>query len=431
MPNYEEKGSNMQNQQMDSSEGDSAINNNGCQETPIQSADTGSDITLGSIKTMLEEINDKVDRIELAQNKLDTEHSESRGDIQEQLFNLSKDLGENTGLVASSNYQLKELKKDVDMLKAIVMKQSLHIKHLQDENDELKNRSMQNNVLFHNLCEIKDKNLENAELTVLRFLQNTKMQGVQHIVFERVHRIGQYNPNAQYPRPIVAKLLSFKDAEKILAHGRSLPKGDESNHLPRITPQYTPYLREARKTLSQVANNIKEKNPEAKINTRLSKDKLYVNNELHKEPVRTPTTPEILSMTTEEKEETQNINLVSGSTFHLGGHDFVATAAKVQNINEVRLAYRKLLLHPMCASAAHNICAYSLFDHMTTKSTTGHVDDGEHGVGRFLSTIITQRNAKNVVVFVTRRFQTSAHLGAARFDTIEQAVTSALSVLQI
>lgn len=413
---------------LEAGQNDSAMNNNnGCQQTPTDSSvNNASDITLASINATLELINSKVDRIELAQNKLD---NEIRGEIQEQMSDIQRDIGENSGLIASANYQYRELKQEVDMLKAVVLKQSLQITHLQSENDDLKNRSMRNNVLFHNLYELPDKSQEHPEQTVIRFLQNTKMLDVGNLVFERVHRIGQFDPKAKYPRPIVAKLLSSKDTDRVLAHGKTLPRGDENNHLPRITPQFTPYLREARKNLSQIANDVKEKNPETKVTTRLAKDKLYVNNELHKEPVTVPTTPEILSLSTEDREEAQSINLISGSTFNLGGHAFVATAAKVQSINDVRLAYRKLLLHPPCASAAHNICAYTLFNHSTTKSTTGHVDDGEHGVGRFLSTILTKRNAKDVVVFVTRRFLTSTHLGAARFETIEQAVVSALNAL--
>ena len=168
-----------------------------------------------------------------------------------------------------------------------------------------------------------------------------------------------------------------------------------------------------------------------KVKTKVTHDKLYVNGELYKEPLVPPTASEMLNLTREERTEIEEgPALVHGEDIFLNGHTFTATAAEVHTVQQARTAYRKLLLNPTCLGAAHNMAAYHLYNILTTKTTTGFHDDKEHGAGRFISELLQQRNAKNVIVFVTRQFKTSSHLGAARFDAIGEAVDSCLSKLK-
>jgi len=399
-------------------------NNNGRQGQGTPVAQDNDNSALSGIQVSLDQLILQVDRIEKRQEKLDQDISGNEG-LKQELHGVAKDTGENSSSLTIQSNEIKDLRKEMDLLKALVIKQGQQLAHLQAENDDLKNRSMRNNVIFHNLHELSGSN-ETPEDTVKRFLQNTKMPGIESLVFERVHRLGTFQANAKYPRPIVARLLSSKDTERVLSHGRTLRKGDDQ--VPRITPQFSAGLREKRKTLGAIATDVKSKATD--VTTKISKDKLYINNDLYHEAVLTPTPAEILNMTDEDEREVLNgPKLVHGDTLSLGGHNFTATAAEVKSIADVRLAYKKLLLSPNCMGAAHNTCAYTLYDANTGKSTTGHQDDGEHGVGRLISSVLCKRNAKNVVVFVTRRFLTRAHLGIARFKTIEEAAVSALNKL--
>lgn len=406
-----------------------AVNNNGC-HTEAQGEAIDSSITLSSIQASIDLLITKVDNIGHKQEVLDQDISGTNG-LKCELHRVAVDTGENSSSLAIQSNQSSDLKSEVDLLKAVVIKQSQQIAHLYAENDDLRNRSMKNNVLFHNLYELQGSNgSENAEQTVMRFLQNTKMPDVEGLVFERVHRLGQYKAGAKVPRPIIARLLSSKDTERILFHARSLPKGVDGKLYPRITPQYSTRLREKRRTLTEVATEVKNKSTE-KVTTRLNKDRLFINNNLHHEPVVTPTPAEILNTTTEEKRDIQHgPMLIHGDTHTLGGHTFTATVAEVTSIQDVRTAYKKLLLTPSLLGAAHNICAYSLYNHETTQSVTGYQDDDEHGAGRFIGSLLKRHNAKNIVMFVTRRYLTSAHLGAERFNIMEDAVNSALSKLE-
>ena len=397
-----------------------------CSDSKENGCHTQESSALSGIQDSLNKLILQVDRIEKKQEKLDLDISGTEG-LKHELVGVAKDTGENSCSIALHNNEIKELRRDMDMLKALVIKQGQQLAHLQAENDELKNRSMRNNVIFHNLHELNQNGPNDTpEATVKRFLKNTQMSNVDSLVFERVHRLGTYQADAKYPRPIVARFISSKDTERVLSHGRTLRKNDDQG--PRITPQFTAGLREKRKTLGAVAADVKSKTPD--VTTKISKDKLYINNDLYHEAVITPTPAEILNMTEEDRREVLNgPDLKHGDTLTLGGHTFTATAADVSSISDVRLAYKKLLLSPSCMGAAHNSCAYTLYDPYTGKSTTGHQDDGEYGVGRLISTLLCQRNAKDVVVFISRKFLTSAHLGIARFKTIEEAAISALNKL--
>jgi uncharacterized protein YgiM (DUF1202 family) len=405
-----------------------AEDSNGCQ--PKQGEAIESSITLSSIQDSINLLITKVDNIGHKQELLDQDISGTNG-LKHELHSVAVDTGENSSSLAIQSNQFSDLKSEVDLLKSLVIKQSQQIAHLHAENDDLRNRSMRNNVLFHNLYELNGSNgPENAEQTVIRFLQNTKMPNVKDLVFERVHRLGQYKAGAKAPRLIVARFLSSKDTEQVLFHAKSLPRGEDDKLCPRITPQYSTQLREKRRTLAEVATEVKNKTTE-KVTTKINKDRLYINNNLHHEPVVTPTPAEILTTTAEEKRAIQNgPTLIHGDTYTLGGHTFTATVAEVTTIQDIRAAYKKLLLIPSLLGAAHNICAYSLFNHETTNSLTGYQDDGEHGAGRFIGTLLKRHNAKNIVMFVTRRYLTSAHLGAERFNTMEDAVNYALSKLE-
>ena len=204
------------------------------------------EITLKDINTSLKDLTAKVGVIELNQNKLDQALA-GTGGIQEKLLNLDSDTGENTALIKIQDKHYLELKSEVDQLKALVSKQSQQISTLQLDNDELRNRSMRSNVLLHNIKEYVNENCEN---TIVTRLNKSGMVQTNTLVFERVHRIGLFNTKAKTPRPIVAKLISSKDTERILQHGKTLPK--EKGEL-RITPQFTPMLKEKRNALGAVA----------------------------------------------------------------------------------------------------------------------------------------------------------------------------------
>ncbi|MEW8545700.1 MAG: hypothetical protein AB2693_19435, partial [Candidatus Thiodiazotropha sp.] len=81
---------------------------------------------------------------------------------------------------------------------------------------EVQWRGMRENLIFTGIAE---KNLpygefENVELTLKNFLRD-EMNITQEIQFDRVHRVGKFDRNQTFPRPIIAKFEKFKDKELV------------------------------------------------------------------------------------------------------------------------------------------------------------------------------------------------------------------------
>ena len=89
---------------------------------------------------------------------------------------------------------------------------------MQDELLYVQSQSMRNNLIFSNLTEPEQETPIQCE-TLLKSLITDKLKMAQAIVdeikFERVHRIGHKQDDADYPRKIVAKFCNAKDRELV------------------------------------------------------------------------------------------------------------------------------------------------------------------------------------------------------------------------
>lgn len=333
----------------------------------------------------------------------------------DELSNKYEDLvSKNTDL----NTQNNNLRSDVDMLKALVVKQSNEIGELKRGLSDLQTRSMEENVIFHNVAESRG---ENCEEKVRGILKSKSFGGV--IEIEKIHRIGKYIPSASHPRPIVAKLGSYKQCTSLLQFQSTLPKDAKQF---RITPQFPPSVREKRRQLGEVAEAAKA--ADKKVATKIVSDKLFINGECYKERLPCPTPRELLYLGDVERQEAINKKFIERSSA-IGGCTFVARAAPAVSINDVRLLYKGLLLNPQNASATHNIAGYRLYSPETSKTEHGYNDDGDFGLGRTIRDTLQECQAQNVAVFVTR-FYGGAHLGSQRFEAVKNLVKSAVEKLK-
>ena len=109
---------------------------------------------------------------------------------------------------------------------------------LADQSDYLENQSRRNNLLFQGIPESPSETWEVTEAKVKSELISSlgfSPTEVSSIVIERAHRVGRpraphaaetngeanrRHPRTGAPRPIVAKLLSFKDREAILRRAK-------------------------------------------------------------------------------------------------------------------------------------------------------------------------------------------------------------------
>ncbi len=90
------------------------------------------------------------------------------------------------------------------MLKALVVKQSGEIDTIKRGLTDLQTRSMQSNIVFH----VPESKGENCVTKVLGLLREKSYEG--DVVIDNIHRFGQYDKKATFPRPIVAGLTNHK-----------------------------------------------------------------------------------------------------------------------------------------------------------------------------------------------------------------------------
>ena len=309
-------------------------------------------------------------------------------------------------------------------LTAIVLKQSKQIESMQREIDDIRGRSMRDNILIHNVPERESEDMGLQQVVV----QSLREVGIdfEPVRFVRMHRLGTEERNRfsfqdSKPRIIVAKLLNPQDAELLFKSQKPYDKRKKNGAY--ITPQYTERTRGERAQLNDIANKVKEKSPQAKI--KLSHTTLYVNGQTVKPALETPSVSTILGIEEEEREELSKIQYETAEIVE-SSSVFVARAVEVQSLNDVRNAYKSLLLKPEAMSATHNTCGYRL-----QGGDCGYADDKDYGMGRKIVQVLGDErySDKSVAIFITRQYG-GVKLGSKRFDIVRDLTKRVMEKVQ-
>ena len=106
---------------------------------------------------------------------------------------------------------------------------------------------------------------------------------------------------------------------------------------------------------------------------KVANKKLFVNDPQLTKQVFPPTISDIMNIDKQENDKMHITKHLTSDKVKEKGSTFVALAAKVSSVAEIKRAYRKVkLFHP---EADHVMVAYN------TSSLDGYHDDGEHGSG--------------------------------------------------
>lgn len=390
------------------------------------SKDDEGNANLQDIAKSLESLHKKLDDLTLHQNDTDTD----LGNIKTRIGTIEEDSAQCTSDVAILKLEGGDCKTELKWLKNLVIKQSEQIKTLQSECADLRCRSMRNNVLLHNIAEVTNGK-EDCETTVRKILDQSDLDDAITLEVDRAHRLGKVKPKSKYPRPIVARFVSQSDAQRLIDYGKRLPKGKDQL---KITPQYPSDIYEQRRKMGERIGEVKKESGISKPKIQMTNDKLSINGVTQRETFPTPTPRMILSLSAHEKQTiVKNPPILhQGKPVKESGNIFIASAAKVKDRSQAMLAYRKFMLDPDRACAAHNMAAYRLLPDPGNPSRVfeSYQDDGEIGAGRHLRYLLQRRNASNVVVFISRHYS-GEHLGARRWELIENAMDSALAEMKI
>lgn len=314
----------------------------------------------------------------------------------------------------STKIEVKVLKQKLDILSNVVIRLEERFKETSDKLIDMQSRSMRKNLIISGLDEPANETNDQLMADVQSFIRD-KLKVEQQVPLKIVHRLN-YTDGSDM-RPVVLKLSNFEQKAILLSHGPNL-KGltNQKNKHFYLNEQLPDRYAEDRRYAQHWIKQNKAKPANEQLQMKIHKNKLRVNNEPYKRKVSPPSAAEILRLDPTEIVTTQRAPTVYGDSDMNQGSEFISYAANVNSVEEVRVAYRKLRVkYP---DASHIVSAYRL-DPPNGPFNQEACDDGEHGGGRCLLSLLETMNVLNTAVLVIR-FYGGKHIGSARFDIIRR-----------
>lgn len=317
-----------------------------------------------------------------------------------------------------------EMQSKQDLMEGIIIKLSKKLEYLEDNIVDLRSRSMQDNIIISNCPETPSGN---SQAEMIKIIKDNLDVTVKPEEVYKAHRIGapahatEVNPR---PRPLVAK-LNPKAKDRVMKNTQKLTGKNIY-----INQQKPEALKEKDKLLrfrvKMAKKRYREDVPhgqEAEVVTR--NGKLYVNKQLKRYQVCTPSTEMILQTDHEERQRLSRLKMKSTDSIRDGGSCFYGYGLKAHSYDEVQRQYMKVKLqHP---SADDVMCSFSIADEFGHQVVELH-DDKECGGASRIFSAIQDAKATDVAIFVVRYFN-GTHIGKKRFEHIKKAASDVLKKL--
>ena len=346
--------------------------------------------------TLLLRINQTIDTSRIAYQGLDT-RVQSIEDSQ-------LGLGDTVSTLAKENT---EQKAQIDLLFAKVSLLEKKISQQSVQNNDIITRSMSQNIVITSSSQDDFPEEENEDCTtkVSQLLARDMRVPRKDFDIIRAHRLGSYS-NARC-RPIVARLASKEQVITVLKHGTNL-KGTKIS----VNQQLPPSINERRQFSLSHSKTYSRQNG---VKTRMSADKLYVNNELQRQllpPSLPDSTPNVTSLPTMTSSLPKNT-----SSFMLQ-----AFTCDVRSFDDVRHGYDSTLMS--CKSP--DVLAYAYrFEGTAGKTKENYDSGGDFGAGLQLLKWMQANTCQNKLCVMAIRFHdaTMRNKGRNFRDIMESALT--------
>lgn len=141
---------------------------------------------------------------------------------------------------------------------------------LENKIDHLENQSRRSNLIVYGLAEVDNETSETLEQKVSNEIIRNIMELKEPIAIERIHRLGR--PEAGKIRPVIFKLLDWRDKSLILKNGFKLKDTALS-----IGEDFSRRIREVRKQLWPRSKIHRDKGEKVYM----AFDKLYIDGQAH------------------------------------------------------------------------------------------------------------------------------------------------------
>ena len=134
--------------------------------------------------------------------------------------------------------------------------------------EDLQWQNMKENLVFHNLQEIRGEDCETVINNFLKDQMNIHENNIYsrdniagEIRIDIAHRLGKKRPMTTFSRPMVVKFVTRKGKEMVLKHAKNL-KGKQQY----VTDQLPAEMRERRMAQSQQMKELRRENPDKTTN---------------------------------------------------------------------------------------------------------------------------------------------------------------------
>ena len=229
---------------------------------------------------------------------------------------------------------------------------------------------------------------------------------------------------AQYsPRPIVVVLLNFEHKKRVfgaikkIAHLRNK---DGKKYF--FQDYYTPEVNANRNRYQQIFDMYQDNQAQQEKISATSQE-LTIGTQKYVKKVQEPAVHEILKLDLSEIRGILASKLYQGKQINEQGSAFLGFTLCVQTHREIRQAYQKLkIVH---AGARHIVCAYSI-PGQEKHYCNDYCDDGEHGAGKRLLSLLMENGITSRVVFVVR-YCHGQKIGVTRHKCFAQAAMNAVN----
>lgn len=186
---------------------------------------------------------------------------EKLSDLNTKVDNISQTCRDLQTENAKLSAQNSDLKKKVDSLESRI--------------DSIEGHSRRNNLIFHGIQGSTSEKWDETERKVRNFMSDTlEVPQGETVNIERAHRL-RAGRNRDRP-PIIIKFSSFKDKSSILHSARSKLRDSDGSF--RVSEDFTPRVRNVRKTLGSYVVRARNSNR----NASLSFDKLIIDDKVYK-----------------------------------------------------------------------------------------------------------------------------------------------------
>ena len=346
---------------------------------------------------------------------------ERQTQVDNTMSTLIFDNSTNKNDVQTLQKQVEELTNKVQILEGGYVRQQAMMGELRDKVEKMDQESVKTKITFYNIDEVEgEENVMNTLIMFLRF----KVKVKQVVYMLQAFRVGKKEDNKN--RPITAILKTKGEKGKIFSCIKNISKLTNDRGEKYRIKDYKPQ-REQEKGSRQrdLQYRNKKKNTAQRIAMSVENGELLLGQQKTKyhKIVEAPATSYLLNLDEDDRKRIMKVKIDEGTRITNGKCTFHSFSLSTNSIVEVRDAYAQLRLRH--GKARHIVCAYHLPGEIEPLYSD-YVDDEEWGAGRRILKMMTDADLWYRAIYVVRYYG-GENLGAARFDTYQQAAEAVVN----